>query len=152
MQKVIHCTARLKCDVNRAFEMFTNNELLASWLTNLADVEPRVGGKYELFWVPAEKQDNSTIGCKVTAIESSKLIAFEWKGPIHFKEFMNVSDPLTHVTVMFLDCTKQEACTEVHLLHSGWQQGDNWEEARMYFVKAWTKAFEDLRQLVEKSV
>jgi uncharacterized protein YndB with AHSA1/START domain len=91
------------CDRKRAFEMFTDNELLASWLTNLADVEPRVGGKYELFWVPEEKQDNSTIGCKITALEPNKLLAFEWKGPIFYKDFMNVSDPLTHVTVMFLD-------------------------------------------------
>ncbi len=131
--------------------MFTNNALLASWLTNLADVEPRVGGKYELFWVPEEKENNSTIGCKITAMEPSKLLAFEWKGPIFYKEFMNKSDPLTHVVVMFLDCTEQEECTEVHLLHSGWRQGDNWEEARMYFVKAWAKAFKDLKQLVETS-
>ncbi len=128
--------------------MFTNNDLLTSWLTNLADVDPRVGGKYELFWVPEEKENNSTIGCKITALEPGKLLAFEWKGPIFYKEFMNVSDPLTHVAVMFLD-SPEEGHTEVHLLHSGWRKGEEWEEARIYFVKAWAKAFNDLKQLVE---
>jgi uncharacterized protein YndB with AHSA1/START domain len=131
--------------------MFTDNELLASWLTNLADVEPHVGGKYELFWVPDEREYNSTIGCKITAMEPNKLLSFEWKGPKTFKDFMNTANPLTHVVVMFVGCVEGAgSCTEVHLIHTGWHQGDNWEEARLYFEKAWVKVFENLKQLVEK--
>ena len=45
---------------HKAFKMFTDNQLLESWLTNVADVEPIVGGKYELFWEPENREDNST--------------------------------------------------------------------------------------------
>jgi hypothetical protein len=39
MDKVIFHSARLKCDVNKAFEMFTANEHFEKWLTEVADVD-----------------------------------------------------------------------------------------------------------------
>jgi len=75
MTKILHHSVRLNCDTHRAYEMFTVNKLLQSWLTKLADVEPVVGGKYELFWDPEDKENNSTIGCKITAIE--QIIAMD---------------------------------------------------------------------------
>jgi uncharacterized protein YndB with AHSA1/START domain len=81
--------------------MFTVNEYVQSWLAPLAEIEPRVGGKYELFWDLDDKQNNSAIGCKITAIEQDAFLSFEWKGPKQFKRFMNSADPLTHVVVIF---------------------------------------------------
>ena len=152
MDKVLHHSIRLKCDTHQTFEMFTLNEHLQYWLSVLADVEPWVGGKYELFWDPNDKENNSTIGCKVTAIEPNKFIAFEWKGPVQFKNFMNNADPLTHVVVFFVDCTEgSKPCTEVHMIHSGWRSSVEWEEARQFFEKAWKEALEELKQLVAES-
>jgi uncharacterized protein YndB with AHSA1/START domain len=131
--------------------MFTENKLLPTWLPNLAEVEPRVGGKYELFWDPNDKENNSTIGCKVTAIEPNRLIAFEWKGPTEFQEFMNKADPLTHVVVLFVECTEgPNHCTEVHLVHSGWRRSAVWEKARKYFEKAWKHALEKLGAVISE--
>ena len=89
MDKIIYETVRLPCDAARAFEMFTSNQLLEKWLAVKADVEPVVGGKYELFWNPAEPAFDSTVGCRVTALEPGKLLAFEWKGPKQYSTFMN---------------------------------------------------------------
>ena len=71
MENVIHCSTLVKCEIHQAFEMFTDNKLITSWLPELAEIEARVGGKYELFWDPDNREDNSTIGCKVTAIAPS---------------------------------------------------------------------------------
>ncbi|MDO8124985.1 MAG: SRPBCC domain-containing protein [Candidatus Hermodarchaeota archaeon] len=151
MDKVIHCSTRVKCDTQQAFEMFTDNDLLPTWLPNLAEIEPRVGGKYELFWNPNDKKSNSTIGCKVTAIEPNRLIAFEWKGPTEFQGFMNKADPLTHVVVIFVDCSESsEQFTEVHLVHSGWRRSAAWEKARKYFEKAWNHALKKLRAVIRE--
>ncbi len=151
MENVIHCSTRVKCDTQQAFEMFTENELLTSWLPEIAEIEPRVGGKYELFWDPEDRENNSTIGCKVTAIEQNSLLAFDWKGPIEFKEFMNNADPLTHVVVSFVDRTEgSEPSTEVHLVHSGWRSSAEWEQARKYFVKAWKNALETMRTVIQE--
>ncbi len=90
MDKIVHHSARLRCDAHRAFEMFTVNHLLESWLVNVAEVEPVVGGKYELFWEPEDRENNSTIGCRVTAIEPDKFISFEWRSPKQYKHFLPI--------------------------------------------------------------
>ena len=147
MQNVVYLSARLDCDIRKAFEMFTLNDNLQSWLTNIADVEPRVGGKYELFWDPNDKENNSTIGCKVTAVEENKFISFEWKGPPQFRDTMNTVIPLTHVVVFFIPCDDSgtSRCTEVRLIHSGWGDSAEWQKARSYFETAWSIAFENLK-------
>jgi uncharacterized protein YndB with AHSA1/START domain len=145
MDKVIHQTVKLPCDAARAFEMFTVNGELEKWLTVKADVEPRVGGKYELFWNPAEPEYDSTVGCRVTALEPGKLLAFEWKGPKQYSDFMNECEPLTHVTVAFVPGEDEgKPCTEVHLVHTGWRGTDEWEEAREWFEKMWGACFGEL--------
>src|SRR4051794_21750147 len=88
MGKIITQSTRLHCSTERAFAMFTQNEQLQVWLTRSANVEPVVGGSYELFWDLDDPETNSTLGCKITALEPGVLLAFEWKGPPVFR-FMN---------------------------------------------------------------
>jgi len=155
LTEIIELTAHLSCDPHRAYEMFTVNRLLESWLITPfsegghADVEPAPGGKYELFWDPRDKENNSTIGCKVTAIQPDELLAFDWKGPVEFKHFMNTADPLTHVVVCFIPKAGGSAAfTEVHLIHAGWGNSPKWQEAKNYFLQAWTSAFRHLEKIV----
>jgi uncharacterized protein YndB with AHSA1/START domain len=148
MDKIVHRSARLRCDAHRAFEMFTVNHLLESWLVNVAEVEPAAGGKYELFWEPDDRENNSTIGCRVTAIEADKFISFEWRSPKQYKHFANNADPLTHVVVFFVSDSES---TEVHLLHSGWRTTAEWEEARQWQDRAWGVAFKELERQVNET-
>jgi uncharacterized protein YndB with AHSA1/START domain len=142
MNRIIHHSVKLDCDSRRAFEMFTDNRLLETWLAQAADVEPRPGGRYELFWDPADRQNDSTQGCKVTAVEPGQFIAFEWKGPRQFKHFMNNANPLTHVVVFFIP--EQSGGTNLHLIHSGWRDTPEWEEAREWFERSWAMALRSL--------
>jgi uncharacterized protein YndB with AHSA1/START domain len=152
MDKIIYQRARLSCDVHRAFEMFTVNDLVESWLAPSVDVEPRAGGKYELFWDLENREQDSTIGCRVTAIEEDRFLSFEWKGPRQYSRFMNDADPLTHVVVFFVPQPERSVpSTEVHLVHSGWRASEEWEEARQWFDKAWRVAFEDLEHQINGS-
>lgn len=145
MDSIIVQKATLNITPENAFRMFTKNELLESWLTLKADVEPVTGGKYELFWKPADPQNDSTIGCKVLAVDAPIFINFEWKGPKQYKHFMNNGKPLTNVTVLF---TPLEGRTKVTLVHTGWRVSEEWEEARQYFINAWTGAFKQLEKVV----
>jgi uncharacterized protein YndB with AHSA1/START domain len=144
VDKVIHVSAFLSVPPARAWEYFTSNALLQSWLTVSADVEPRVGGKYELFWQPDDRENNSTIGCRVTAIAPGQFIAFQWRSPKQFKSFANAADPLTHVVVTF---SAEQGGTRVHLVHSGWRSSPEWEEARLWQEKAWLGAFKELERV-----
>jgi uncharacterized protein YndB with AHSA1/START domain len=145
MDKVIEESTTLPVSADATYRLFTDNRLLENWLTVKADVEPKAGGKYELFWEPDDPGNNSTIGCKILAVQRPHFIHFEWKGPKQYKHFMNVSRPLTHVTVIF---TPMDTRTRVTLIHSGWREGDDWEEARQYFIKAWSGAFKRLEESV----
>jgi uncharacterized protein YndB with AHSA1/START domain len=144
MDKVIHVTARLACNPSRAFEMFTDNPSVERWLTVHAEIEPRVGGKYELFWNPEDRVNDSTIGCKVLVCDRSELLAFEWKGPKELKD-LNSERPLTTVVVCFVGTREG---TVVHLVHSGWRDSERWSIAYEYFVRNWKSAFERLERVV----
>lgn len=148
MNKIIIQSARLHCSVERVFAMFTQNEQLERWLARLANVEPVVGGTYELFWNPDSLTHHGTRGCKITAIEPNVLLAFEWKGPAQFS-FMNEIDPLTHVSIFFTLCDEVlTPCTDVYLLHTGWRTGREWEHARLYFAREWENAFAALEAVI----
>jgi uncharacterized protein YndB with AHSA1/START domain len=145
--KVIHVSAFVPVPPARAWAYFTNKVLLQSWLTTSADVEPKVGGKYELFWQPDDRENNSTIGCRVTALAPEHFIAFQWRSPKQFKSFANTADPLTHVVVTFVP---ERDGTRVHLVHSGWRSSPEWEEARIWQEMAWIGAFKELERVVSK--
>jgi len=146
MQKIIQIEIELNCDISRAFELFTVNEKLESWLPEKAEVEPKVGGKYELFWDPENRETNSTIGCKITSIKKDKFLSFEWKGPERFQSFMNFCDPLTHVVVVFSASSDDPKKTTLSLFHSGWRDDPEWYKARDYFEKAWSGALANLNE------
>ena len=148
MDKIVHHSVRLCCDARRAFEMFTVNSLLESWLTNAAEVTPVVGGGYELFWEPGDRENNSTLGCRVTAVEPDRLLSFEWRSPKQYKHFANDADPLTHVVVCFIPDGEG---TRVHLIHSGWRGTAEWEEARQWQERAWGAALGQLENQVNGS-
>jgi uncharacterized protein YndB with AHSA1/START domain len=149
MDKIVFHSVRLKCDARKAFEMFTVNEHLEKWLTEVADVEPKVGGKFELFWNPKDRENDSTVGCKILALQSNKFLCFEWKGAKQFKHFMNECRPLTNV-VAFFESDEDE--TQIYLLHTGWKNTKEWEEARQWFDKAWATAFSELQKYVNKKI
>ena len=116
-----------------------------TWLARKAEVEPEVGGKYELFWDESDPENNSTIGCKLLALENPHYVNFEWKGPKKYKSVINTARPLTNVTVVF---SALGLTTQVTLIHTGWRDSCDWEEARRFFGLAWSGALEKLETYV----
>jgi uncharacterized protein YndB with AHSA1/START domain len=93
MNKIIHLSAQLACDRKRAFELFTHNPFLERWLAAKAEVAPSVGGAYELFWEPDNRENNSALGGKITALGANHFLSFEWRSPKQFKHFAHQADP-----------------------------------------------------------
>lgn len=148
MDKIITVEVILHTDTTNAFDYFAENNLLEEWLTQKADVEMRVGGKYELFWTPEDPDptNNSTYGCKVLTVNRPHYFNIEWTGNAEQKEFMNSVRPQTNVTVLFTSIDTNR--TMVTLIHTGWRPGEDWESARRYFENAWSGAFKKLEELV----
>jgi hypothetical protein len=154
VNQIIHIKTVLNCELEKAFSMFTNKDDVCSWLALDAIIEPRIGGKYELFWDVRDKRNNSTLGCNINAMQMNRLIAFDWKGPVEYKHVMNNVDPLTQVVVFFSEVVKTDASlpeqTEITLIHCGWRNTEKWEECRLWFVKAWDSAFKKLHSECQK--
>ncbi len=152
MDKIIKINIILNISQEKAFTYFSENAKLEQWLTNKAVVEMKEGGKFELFWTPddPDPSNNSTLGCRVLAVNYPYFFNIEWKGNINHKPFMNDIRPLTNITVMFH--LLGESKTQVTLLHSGWRDGDDWEGARQYFVNAWSGALKRLEGIVNKKM
>ncbi len=149
MKNIIYKKVQLNGQLEESFSMFTENKKVKQWLAKEAMIEPKRGGKFELFWDLADREVNSTIGCKITAIEHKRLLCFEWKGPQEFAEVMNEADPLTHVSVFFADTVDGQA-TEIHLIHTGWGHSKEWEEARGWFDRVWENALKNLVTVMNK--
>ena len=47
MESIIHIKIEIDCDFHRAFDLFTIETLLESWLTKKAEVDLKMGGKYD---------------------------------------------------------------------------------------------------------
>ena len=98
-----------------------------------------------LYWDPDNPEVNSTKGCRILALERPHLISFEWKGAKQHEPFMNHERPFTAVSVSFIPQGKNE--TRVTLIHTGWRNSPEWEDARQWFETAWKNAFQQLAEL-----
>ena len=139
---------KLKISVEDAWNLWTEPKRLVQWLTTEANVNPVLGGAYELFWDPTNHNDNSTLGCKITALVPYKLLAFEWRGPVLYADLMNVQPFPTWASVSFEAIEGDQ--TVIHFRHTGWGDNDRWNAARTWQTNAWAGAFKQLKALLEK--
>lgn len=132
---------RVDAPLEKVWEAWTDDEIIVKWFSPHANIEPELGGAYELFFDPEDHSHMSTIGCRVTRVEPMKKLFFQWKGPDQYAEFMNYPEPVTSVEVTF-----KESCgkTKVTMKHLGWGEGDEWAEACDWHVKAWEGVLDSL--------
>lgn len=149
MGRAIHRRVSLRRSPEYVYRLFTVGEYLETWLSVEALVEPEVGGRYELIWDPGIGSQYNTVGCRVLALEANRFLSMEWKGPPQYAAIMNEVDPLTVVTVLFLEA-RQGAykVTEVHLTHTGWSTDPAWDEAYEFFGTAWEMQLKALAAVV----
>lgn len=139
----------LSANVETVWRAWTASDQVAQWFAPAAEVEARVGGKYEVYFYPANRDIMSTKGCTVLELERPKRLAFNWKGPDQFTETMNVPGRLTVVEVTLR--TGGGDGTTVVLLHRGWGEGEAWETARQWHERAWDDVLASLKRWLESA-
>jgi len=87
---------------------------------------------------PATPENESTIGCLITAISPPRHLAFTWRGPGVLASLMNEQadppPPPTHVTVRL---SPTSAGMHVELRHGGFKDDERWDEALAWQERAW---------------
>lgn len=132
--------------VEQVWWAFTQSDRIVQWFAPEANVEPRLGGAFELFFIPGNREQMGTKGCIFTLFEPKERLGFTWKGPDEFADLMNHEDSLTYVLVTL---SVDEGKTRVVVEHFGWQEGEEWERARSWHEMAWTGALSSLRAAIE---
>jgi uncharacterized protein YndB with AHSA1/START domain len=70
------CTRTLDATPADVFRAFTRPMALRDWLCHAAEVEPRVGGRYYLWW-----NDGYGTSGAITDLVAGERLAFTWQGP-----------------------------------------------------------------------
>jgi uncharacterized protein YndB with AHSA1/START domain len=133
--------ASIAAPIDLVWWAWTETERITEWFAPAANIVAVDGGAFELFFDPADHIRMSTIGCVITAIESMERLVFTWKGPDQFAQLMNEPVPATSVEVIF---QQDNGNTCVQIVHSGWGDGDDWNEAREWHNKAWEGILQSL--------
>lgn len=145
---LLHRSLKLPASAPTVYKALTTAKTLSNWLlADRARVQPRVGGAFEVFWLPDSAED-STAGCTVLAMQRNQMLATSWKAPTRFKPFQFANDdPLT--TVTFILSSPSDETTLLNLLHSGFRSGGEWAAVTEYFDEAWRVWLNRLRHVLE---
>jgi uncharacterized protein YndB with AHSA1/START domain len=112
--------------------VWTTSEGITSFMAPKANIKLEDNGAYEIFFDPeAPLGFRGTEGCKILGVEQTKTLSVEWKAP---PQFPNVRRQKTRVDIHF---ARVEAVTKVSVEHSGWREGEEWDEAYEFFDRAW---------------
>jgi uncharacterized protein YndB with AHSA1/START domain len=130
----IELRARLEAPVGEVWHAWTDSDAVTKWFSPHANIEPRLGGAYELFFDPANHEHQCTKGCRITRFEPYARLSFSWRGPEELHHVMDPCEPQTHVHVSLKE---RGAETEVAIVHDGWGTGEDWKAARDWHQRAW---------------
>ncbi len=127
-------SVRVATDIHTAWAAWTSAARLRRWWNvPQARIDLRVGGAFELLFQPDQAAGaRGSEGCRVLSYVPDRMLSFSWNTPSH----LSVGRSLTWVVLSF---TEEADGTEVELVHNGFLQGQEWDEAREYFRHAWRR-------------
>ncbi|WP_374020780.1 SRPBCC domain-containing protein [Paenibacillus thiaminolyticus] len=109
-------------------------------------MEPRIGGKFELYFNPARKDSMSTIGCKIIRYDEPRSFTFQWKGPDPFADTINRQEQLALAKVTLEPADRG---TTIRMEQSGWMDTEAWNRARQWHVEAWRQMLASQKAMLE---
>jgi len=125
--------------------LWTTSEGLAAWLLPDSHVELRIGGPFELYFMPeAPEGTRGSEGCRILSYVPERMLSFTWNGPPVLPETREAR------TWVVLDLDAVEGGTRVRVTHLGWPEsgwsteGSQWPDTFAYFEAAWAKVLEAL--------
>lgn len=117
-----------------AWQAWVDPELLCEWWElQEAHVDLRIGGAYELIFLPEGSEGlRGSEGCRILDYVPGRMLAFTFNSPSH----LDMGRDHTWVTV---DFAPSETGTVVTVNHCGFLSDDRWIECREFFRQAWRR-------------
>ena len=133
VDRAIRLEVIVEAGIEEVWGVWTTSEGLQSFFGPVCTVELEVGGTFEILFNPGgEPGYQGAEGMMVMAYQHEKMVAFTWNAPPHLPE---VRKQLTHVQIWLEALDEGE--TRVTLVHRGWGEGGEWDDAYEYFKRAW---------------
>jgi len=132
------------------FRAWTTAEGIRTFFGADARVELTPLGRFEvLFDMSQPEGKRGSEGCVVLSWLPDRMLSFTWNAP---PRFAHARERRTQVVVELE--TESPGWTRVRLTHHGWKEqiaadaahADEWREVRAFFVQAWTKVMQQLRE------
>ncbi len=126
------------------FAAWTTSQGVEDFLGVEANIELRVGGPFELFFMDADSTppgQRGSEGCQILSYIPNQLVSFSWNAPPHLGE---VREKRTWVVVRMRDAGPNQ--TKVSLTHTGFGDGESWDEVYAYFERAWSGVLRALEE------
>lgn len=130
---------------------WTTSEGVTGFLETPAAIEPRLGGKYEIYFVPgAPEGQRGSEGCTVLSWLPRRMLSFSWNAPPMYPSVRDGAEKTVVVVELF---PIGPDSTKVTLTHHGWPAADaklanidEWNGAFEYFKKAWPNVLKALAE------
>lgn len=118
----------------RVYRAFTDPVELERWFVTRAEIDPRPGGVFNLWW-----QENHVPG-EVVALDPPRRFVFTWD-----------DGPKYGITTCSVEFIPEADGTLLRLVHTGFGDGENWDELYDGVNGGWTEELAHLRAWAERS-
>ena len=140
--RAIHEEVTVAAPRAEVWKALTTTEGVKTFFAPDANVELRLNGPYEIFFVPSAKLgERGGEGNRVLSYIPEEMLSFTWNAPPKFGAFRAKR---TFVVIRLSDAG--EGQTRVELTHAGWQEGEQWDQIFDYFAKAWPHVLGNLKK------
>lgn len=135
LDRNIYIETVVDAPVTEVWVTWTTKKGLESFLAPESYVDLRVDGTIDIFFFPeAPEGHRGAEGMRILSVIPNKMFSFTWNSPPDLPEIRNQR---THVTLKFFPADPRNSRTKLVLIHDGWGDGEIWDQAYQYFIRAW---------------
>jgi uncharacterized protein YndB with AHSA1/START domain len=131
--------------IEAVWQAWTSKAGIESFFAPEAQVDARVGGDFHIHIDPlAQPGMKGADDMRFMALQKPTMLSFDWNAPPRLAE---IRRQRTFVVVRLADVDGKT--TRVHLHHTGWGDGGEWDQTYTYFDRAWGNVLGNLKKRFE---
>lgn len=135
LDRNINIETHIPAPVPKVWDVFTTKEGLESFFAPECYIDLRVDGLLNIFFSPAAPEgQRGADNMRILNVQKNKMLGFTWNNPPDMPE---IRGQWTHVTLKFFPYGPKNNHTRLVLIHDGWGDGEIWDQAYQYFIRAW---------------
>jgi uncharacterized protein YndB with AHSA1/START domain len=115
----------IQADVQLLWRAWTESARITEWFAPAAEIEPKTGGKFELYFNPTNRESMCTAGCTLLQYDEPRILV-----KVSFRPEM-------------------DGGTRITLEHTGWMDTVASLQAREWHVDAWKGMLASLKSSIE---